>query len=33
MALQSGYLFARVAVRTTGVTERFYSQVKQINLK
>jgi len=33
VALQKGYLFARVAVRTTGVTERFYSQVKQINLK
>jgi hypothetical protein len=33
LALQKGYLFARVAVRTTGVTERFYSQVKQINLK
>lgn len=32
-ALQKGYLFARVAVRTTGVAERFYSQVKQINLK
>lgn len=33
LALQNGYLFARAAVRTTGVTERFYSQVKQINLK
>lgn len=33
VALQKGYLFARVAVRTTGVTERYYSQVKQINLK
>jgi hypothetical protein len=33
LAIQKGYLFARVAVRTTGVTERFYSQVKQINLK
>jgi hypothetical protein len=33
VALQKGYLFARVGVRTTGVTERFYSQVKQIPLK
>lgn len=33
VALQKGYLFARVAVRTTGVTERFYSQVKEISLK
>jgi hypothetical protein len=33
VALQKGYLFARGAVRTTGVTERFYSQVKQISLK
>jgi hypothetical protein len=33
VALQKGYLFARVAVRTSGVSERFYSQVKQINLK
>jgi hypothetical protein len=33
LALQKGYLFGRVAVRTSGVTERFYSQVKQINLK
>lgn len=33
LALQKGYLFARVGVRTTGVTQRFYSQVKQIALK
>ena len=33
LALQKGYLFARVAVRTSGVTERFYSQVKQVSLK
>ena len=32
-ALQKGYLFARVAVRTTGVTERYYSQVKEVALK
>lgn len=31
--LKKGYLFARVAVRTSGVQERFYSQVKQINLQ
>jgi hypothetical protein len=33
LALQKGYLFARVGVRTTGVTQRFYSQVKEISLK
>lgn len=33
LAVSKGYLFARVGVRTSGVTERFYSQVKQINLK
>jgi hypothetical protein len=33
VALNKGYLFARAAVRTGGVTERFYSQVEQISLK
>jgi hypothetical protein len=33
LVLQKGYLFARVGVRTTGVTQRFYSQVKEIPLK
>jgi hypothetical protein len=33
LVLQKGYLFGRVGVRTTGVSERFYSQVKQINIR
>jgi hypothetical protein len=32
-ALQKGYAYARVGVQTTGVSERLYSQVKQISLK
>jgi hypothetical protein len=32
-AIKKGYVFGRVGVRTSGVAERFYSQVKQINLK
>ena len=33
VALQKGYVFGRVGVRTTGVTQRYYSQVKEISLK
>jgi hypothetical protein len=33
LALQRGYLFGRAGVRTTGITQRFYSQVKEIPLK
>ena len=33
LALQRGLLFARTGVRTTGVTQRFYTQVKEIALK
>lgn len=32
MIFTKKYTFARVAVRTTGVTQRFYSQVKEIKL-
>ena len=32
-ALQKGYLFGRAGVRTTGITQRFYTQVKEIPLK
>ena len=31
-ALQKGYVFVRAGVRTTGITQRFYTQVKQISL-
>jgi hypothetical protein len=30
--LQKGYVFVRAGVRTTGITQRFYTQVKQISL-
>lgn len=33
LALQKGYLFGRAGVRTTGITQRFYTQVKEIPLK
>ena len=33
LALQKGYLFGRAGVRTSGVTQRFYTQVKEIPLK
>jgi hypothetical protein len=33
VALQKGYLYARAGVQTTGVTERLYTQVKQVSLK
>lgn len=32
-ALLKGYAFVRVGVRTTGITQRFYTQVKEISLK
>jgi hypothetical protein len=33
LALQKGYLFGRAGVRTTGITQRYYTQVKEIPLK
>jgi hypothetical protein len=33
VALQKGYAYARVGVQTSGVTERLYTQVKEISLK
>jgi hypothetical protein len=33
VALQKGYAFVRAGVRTTGITQRFYTQVKEISLK
>lgn len=33
VALQKGYAFVRAAVKTSGVTQRFYTQVKEISLK
>ena len=33
VALQKGYAFVRAGVRTTGITQRFYTQVKEIALK
>lgn len=32
-ALQKGYAFVRAAVKTNGVTQRFYTPVKEISLK
>lgn len=32
-AMVKGYLFARAGVRTTGVTQRFYTPVKEISLR
>ena len=32
-ALRKGYAFVRAGVRTTGITQRFYTQVKEIALK
>ena|SRR5687767_2912658 len=33
LALQKGYLYGRAGVRTTGITQRLYTQVKEIALK
>lgn len=33
VALRKGYAFVRAGVRTTGITQRFYTQVKEISLK